>query len=104
MRSSIQTINGFSEIGKLHSFSDRIFRNYNPVLIDIIIFCMFLSVGSVSETLCCVKGIPTKNAENFTPAGFGRRFLLLPLDELRRFRWESGAERKAKPSTAHARE
>ncbi|MDD6981322.1 MAG: hypothetical protein PUJ21_06250, partial [Clostridia bacterium] len=59
---------------------------------------------SVSETLCCVKGIPPKNAENITPVGFGRRFLLLPLDELRRFRWKSGAERKAKPSTAHVRE
>ena len=65
---------------------------------------VFFRPESVSETLCCVKGIPPKNAENITSVGFGRRFLLLPLDELRRFRWKSGAERKAKPSTARVRE
>ena len=79
MRSSIQTINGFSEIGKLHLFFDTIFRKYIDDLIGIIPFAIFLSVGSVSETLCCVKGIPPKNAENFRLSVSAGVFCSFPL-------------------------
>ena len=88
MRSSIQTINGFSEIGKLclffiyfsesgklYMFFRQHFLKLQPCFNRYHNILKYLSVGNVTNTLCYTMGT-TKN----TPVGFGRHVSFFLID------------------------